>query len=91
MWLGTALYALFLVTAQFEHHDFVCHLKNPQHCTSCVSSQPGSDPQALATPALACLRDAGRAVSPQEAEVGAPICVRSTGRSPPLPIQPSQM
>ena len=36
--LGVAIYALFLVTAPFEHHDLLCHLKTPSHCTACTSS-----------------------------------------------------
>src|SRR5712691_4320213 len=87
---GTALYVLFLLTVQFEHHDLVCHLKNPQHCTSCVSSQPGSDPLTLITPGAVCLPDAGRAISEQATETGALLVVRSTGRSPPEPLQTPQ-
>ena len=91
MWLGTALYALFLITAQFEHHDLVCHLKNPQHCTSCVSSQLGSDPQSLTTPAVARLSDAGQARSLFVTADDALLTVRSTGRSPPQPNHPSEL
>jgi hypothetical protein len=32
--LGVLLHSLFLATAGFEHHDFVCHFKTPQHCAS---------------------------------------------------------
>jgi cytochrome c oxidase subunit 3 len=42
VFVGVAIYALFLLTTQFEHHDLLCHLKTPQHCTSCTSSQLGS-------------------------------------------------
>ena len=44
---GLAIYAVFLVASPFEHHDLLCHLKTPQHCTSCASSQLGSDPHSL--------------------------------------------
>ena len=91
MWLGTALYALFLVTSQFEHHDLICHLKNPQHCTSCVSSQLGSDPQSLTTPAVARLSDAGQTHSLPVTADDALLIVRSPGRSPPQPNHPSQL
>lgn len=81
--VGLALYAAVLVASPFEHHDLVCHLKNPQHCTSCSSSQLGSDVLPLATPP-ACLADAGAAVAHDELLDGALLAVRSTGRSPPL-------
>ena len=38
--LGVVLHTLFVAAAPFEHHDLICHLKTPQHCTSCTSS-PG--------------------------------------------------
>jgi len=80
--LGAALYALFLVTVPFEHHDLVCHLKTPQHCTSCASSLLGSDPH---TPALLPLQlgDAGQALPCLTLAQSAIFTVRSSGRSPP--------
>ena len=81
--LGVALYAVFVMTAPFEHHDFDCHLKTPQHCTSCTSSQLGSDPQALATLDTWHLHDAGRAITIQVVAAGVLLPAQSTGRSPP--------
>jgi hypothetical protein len=80
--VGLALYAAVLVAAPFEHHDLVCHLKTPQHCTSCSSSQLGSDVLPLVAPS-ARLADAGAAVLHDELLEGAILPVRSTGRSPP--------
>ena len=45
-----ALYAVFLVFSPFEHHDLSCELKTPQHCTSCSSTQLGSDTQVVLAP-----------------------------------------
>jgi hypothetical protein len=81
--LGVLIYTVFLVTAPFEHHDLLCHLKNPRHCTSCTASQLGSDPQALIMPSQARLADAGRATTLHLTAAGALLPVRSTGRSPP--------
>jgi len=81
---GLALYAVFLVGAPFEHHDLVCHLKTPQHCTSCAASQLGSDPGAPLVPPASQLVDAGRAVSVQLLAEDTLLAVGSTGRSPPL-------
>ena len=35
---GVTLHLIFLMTAQFEHHDLLCHAKTPFHCTTCASS-----------------------------------------------------
>ena len=81
--IGVALYALFLVTAPFEHHDLACHLKNPLHCTSCTSSVLGSGPQEPAEVGTDRLADAGCALAFHAAGNGVLLAVRSTGRSPP--------
>ena len=81
--VGALLYIVFLVTAPFEHHDLLCHLKNPRHCTSCTGSQLGSDPQSLTAPIVSHLTDLGRAMVTQRLEAGAMLAARSTGRSPP--------
>ncbi len=81
--VGLALYSAFLVTAPFEHHDLVCHLKTPQHCTSCASSQLGSDVADVFAPGAAHLADAGAAADLTQLITGALLAVRTTGRSPP--------
>jgi hypothetical protein len=78
-----ALYAFFLLVSQFEHHDFLCHLRTPQHCTTCAASVVGSDPHADSAPGAAPLADAGRAVSIELPSTEALLAVRTTGRSPP--------
>ena len=84
--VGAAIYGFFLVTAAFEHHDLLCHLRNPQHCTACTASQLGCDPETLAIPRTTPLADAGRAITIQLSAEGALLPARSTGRSPPLSI-----
>lgn len=81
--IGVALYAAFLLVAQFEHHDLVCHLKTPQHCTSCASSVLGSDPHTPAMFGMWQLADAGRASAFQLLPADTLLVARSTGRSPP--------
>jgi len=83
---GTALYVLFLLASPFEHHDLLCHLKTPQHCTSCNGSQLGSDPHSLVAPSARELADAGSAVASNILAEGALLAVRSTGRSPPAAV-----
>jgi hypothetical protein len=81
--VGLTLYAAVLVSSPFEHHDLVCHLKTPQHCMSCASSQLGSNTQVVLAPGAAQLPDAGYATSLIVLDESAVLVVRSTGRSPP--------
>jgi len=81
--VGVALYATVLIGAPFEHHDLVCHLKTPQHCTSCASSQVGSDVLPLVAPGTSHLADAGSATTRDRILEGTLLAVRTTGRSPP--------
>ena len=81
--VGMALYALFLIASPFEHHDLQCELKTPQHCTSCTSTQLGSNPQTQLNPGVWHLADAGRAVAVDRLGKDTLLVVRSTGRSPP--------
>ena len=84
--VGAAIYAVFLVSAAFGHHDILCHLRNPQHCTACAASQLGSDPQALAVRITSGLFYAGRAITTHVIVGGLLVVVRSTGRSPPVAL-----
>ena len=84
--VGMAIYAAFLVASPFEHHDLSCELKTPQHCTSCSSTQLGSDTQIALTPGAAQLADAGSAVSFVRLDTGTLLTVRTTGRSPPAAL-----
>lgn len=83
---GIALYAAFLVVASFEHHDLLCHLKNPQHCTACTASQLGTDPDSPAVVGAWHLADAGSALPFQLLAEGVLLPRPSTGRSPPVPL-----
>jgi hypothetical protein len=80
---AVVLHALVLLAAPFEHHDLVCHLKTPQHCTSCVAS-PVSAGAVLPVTALdRPLADAGVAHVAHERESSVPGPLRVPGRSPP--------
>ena len=82
-YVALALFSVFLATAEIEHHDVACHLKTPQHCTSCAQSQPGSDPHAPASFEQTVLADAGYAMSDAVLLSGTVLPTRSSGRSPP--------
>ena len=77
------MYALVVLASAFEHHDLLCHLRNPDHCTACSVAQLGSDPQTPAAPRAAELPDAGQALTLHVLVRGTLLTVRSSGRSPP--------
>jgi len=81
--VGLALYAAVLISSPFEHHDLICHLKTPQHCMSCASSQLGSDPHPLPVSGASRLTDVGSATIVEQLAEGALLVSASTGRSPP--------
>ena len=81
--LAFALYAVFLVTAQFEHHDLACHLKTPQHCTSCNASPLGSAPKTALALTAFHLHDAGSAVAAYSLAESVVLPAARSGRSPP--------
>jgi hypothetical protein len=80
---GTIVYLIFLVTTPFEHDDLASHLKDPTHCTACMSSPVGSSPETPVILGAWTLPDAGRALTFHAALDGVLLPVRSTGRSPP--------
>jgi hypothetical protein len=81
--LSVALHLLFVVSAPFEHHDLLCHLKQPLHCTSCVSSPLSQSPKTYHDVGVGTLAYAGQAVETVFTSKGIVPALRSTGRSPP--------
>jgi hypothetical protein len=81
VWL--AVYATFLAATPFEHHDLLCELKTPRHCTACTSSVVGSDPARSAIVGSWTLTDVGFALAAEFTTHGSLLPVRSSGRSPP--------
>jgi len=79
-----ALYAAFLLIAPFEHHDFLCHLRTPGHCTACSSGLVSANPNTPIAASPIDLADAGGAFTFSATVDDILLTVRSTGRSPPL-------
>jgi hypothetical protein len=84
IWL--AVYAIFLAATPFEHHDLLCELKTPLHCTACASSVVGSDPARSAIVGAWTLTDLGSAIAVDFTTHGILLPVRSSGRSPPTVV-----
>lgn len=82
--VAVTAYAVFLVTAPFAHHDLLCHLKTPQHCTSCVSSPLSVNPHTAVALATWRLADAGRSLQTDSNSQSALLPTSSSGRSPPV-------
>jgi hypothetical protein len=80
---GVVVHALFLLAAPFQHHDLICHLKTPQHCTSCTASPAARTADAPAASGTSPLADAGAAVSVPLDGQGVLFREPGTGRSPP--------
>jgi hypothetical protein len=80
---AVALYAVVLAAAPFEHHDLLCHLKTPQHCTSCAASPLSVNPHTPAGLDTVRFADAGRALVADTLSEGALLVTASSGRSPP--------
>ena len=78
-----AVYAVFLAATPFEHHDLLCELKTPLHCTACTSSVLGPDPARTALVGAWTLTEIGLAVPVESTTHEILLSVRSTGRSPP--------
>jgi len=76
-------HALILLAAPFEHHDLICHLKTPQHCTSCVASPAGTRADLSLSVGAARLADAGAVVPVSLASPSTGVTLRTPGRSPP--------
>jgi hypothetical protein len=79
-----AVYAISLVAAPLGHHDLLCHVRTPTHCTACVSSPPGSSTLQLKAPGARDLVDAGRAFTRQAVAETANTSFPSPSRAPPL-------
>jgi len=81
--VGLGFHILVLAAAPLEHHDLICHLKTPQHCTSCTSNPLGSESRISAAPGACGLADAGRIFALDALPEGALLAVTTHGRSPP--------
>ena len=81
--VAVALYAVVLAAGELGHHDLACHLKTPQHCSSCTASPLSSSPHSPARVDRSELTDAGRAEATYVALESAVLPAQTSGRSPP--------
>jgi hypothetical protein len=81
--VGVVCHFLVFAAAPLEHHDLICHLKTPTHCTSCASNPLGSESR-ISAPAACRLPEAGRICALDVCFEGALLTVSTHGRSPPF-------
>jgi hypothetical protein len=81
--VGLLLHVGVLAAAPFEHHDLACHLKTPQHCSSCTFSPLGASASAAPVPAASHLVDAGTAAPLDSFALYVVYTPCIAGRSPP--------
>jgi len=81
VWL--AFYIIFLAATPWAHHELLCELKTPLHCTACTSALVGSDPAGISLVGVWTLSDLGRAAIVEFTLDGVLLSRPSAGRSPP--------
>jgi hypothetical protein len=84
--LTAVLCAFVDIASPFEHHDLVCHLKTPAHCTACASSLASTSPAAVAGASAVALADLGVAVTLLPQIEGIRLATRASGRAPPASL-----
>jgi hypothetical protein len=83
---GTLLLAVLVsvaVLAPFHHHDLVCHLQSPTHCTTCLTSSAAEDPADLDAVSRSPLVAIGLVAAGLDLSPDAALAGESSGRSPP--------
>jgi hypothetical protein len=84
--LTAVLCAFVDIASPFEHHDLVCHLKTPAHCTACASSPASTSPTAVAGATTVALADLGAAVTRLPPIHDIRLAIRASGRAPPASL-----
>jgi hypothetical protein len=78
-----AVYVFAAVCLPLGHHDVICHLKSPTHCTTCAVASSGETPADTRPLDNFSLPDAGQATLASAERRHAEPLRASSGRSPP--------
>jgi hypothetical protein len=84
--LVKALLTIYIVGAALlplSHHDVVCHLKSPTHCTTCLTSLSGEATTHATLLDVWRMADAGRATTSERRSLRSADLSSHTGRAPP--------
>ena len=81
--IGVVVHALFLLGTPFQHHDLICHLKTPQHCTSCTASPAARRSDAPVATGACMMNEAGAPACFEASAESAVVGDRRSGRAPP--------
>ena len=84
--LARTLLTIYIASAALlplSHHDVVCHVKSPTHCTTCLTSVSGeATPHSTALDVWA-MAYAGRAMTSERGSLRSAYTSSHTGRAPP--------
>jgi hypothetical protein len=81
-----ALLTIYIVGAALlplSHHDVICHVKSPTHCTTCLTSVSGEATPHTASFDVWALADAGCATMSERGALRSAHLSSPTGRAPP--------
>ena len=84
--LAKVLLTIYIVGAALlplSHHDVVCHIKSPNHCTTCLTSLSGEATPHSASLDVWAMADAGRAAPIERGALRSAHFSSPTGRAPP--------
>jgi hypothetical protein len=84
--LVKALVTMYIVGAALlplSHHDVVCHLKSPTHCTTCLTTMSGEAAPHVASLDVWRLVDAGHTTAAERGSLRSAHISSPTGRAPP--------
>jgi hypothetical protein len=84
--LAKALLTIYIASAALlplSHHDIVCHLKSPNHCTTCLTTGSGEAAPDAASLDVWTMADVGRATTIERDPVQSAYVSSACGRAPP--------
>jgi len=77
------VYIVSVALLPLSHHDVICHLKSPTHCTTCLTSLSGEAAPHTVPLDVWRMTDAGRAMMSERGGVPSVNVSSSSGRAPP--------
>ena len=79
-----AVFVSVAVLSPSLHHDIVCHLQSPTHCTTCLISSAAEDPSTLESLSGSPLVVIGAVTAGREIALDTGLPRELPGRSPPV-------
>jgi hypothetical protein len=77
------IYVVSIALLPLSHHDVICHLKSPNHCTTCLTTLSGEATPHAASIGVWTMADAGRADVTERGSAQSAVLTAASGRAPP--------